>query len=100
MRTKTSVYDVYGNDFENIYVYSGGGTDVATMHGTSGNDNFIGDLDWGILRSRETSDYFNYIIYFDEVFADPGDDDIGNDLFDDRGVTYSLDSNRINGNEW
>jgi len=30
-------------------------------------------LDWGYLRSKGASDYFNYVRYFDEVFADPGD---------------------------
>jgi ELWxxDGT repeat protein len=87
--------------FDQVYSYaSGGGTDTANLIGTTGDDSFIGDLDWGFLRSTGTSDYFNYVRYFDDVFADPGDTDIDNDLFDDRGVTYTLDSDPINGNDW
>jgi hypothetical protein len=87
--------------FDQVYSYaSGGGTDKAYLNGTAGADSFIGDTDWGILRSTGTSDYFNYVRYFDEVFADPGDTDVGNDLLDDRDETYTLDTDPSNGNEW
>jgi uncharacterized delta-60 repeat protein len=87
--------------FDQVYTYaSGGGTDKVYLDGTAGADSFIGDTDWGILRSTGTSDYFNYVRYFDEVFADPGDTDVGNDLLDDRGATYALNPNPGNGNVW
>jgi hypothetical protein len=62
------------------------------LHGTTAADTFRSELDWGYLRASGTSDYLNYVRYFDEVFADPGDTDIGNDLLDDRGATYLLDT--------
>ena len=87
--------------FDQVYSYaSGGGTDKAYLDGTTGADTFTGDLDWGYLRSIGTGDYFNYVRYFDEVFADPGDTDIGNDLLDNRGATYALDTTPGNGNVW
>jgi hypothetical protein len=87
--------------FDQVYSYaSGGGTDTAHLNGTSGPDTFAGDLDWGYLRSTGTNDYFNYVRYFDEVFADPGDTNEGNDLLDNRGATYTLDTDPGNGNIW
>jgi hypothetical protein len=87
--------------FDQVYGYaSGGGTDTANLTGTSGADAFKGDTDWGYLRSKGSSDYFNYVRYFDNVFADPGDTDVGNDDLDDLGVGYVLDSTPGNGNAW
>ena len=87
--------------FDQVYSYaSGDGTDRAYLNGTTGADTFAGDLDWGYLRSTGTSDYFNYVRYFDEVFADPGDADTGNDLLDVRDITYTLDTTPGNGNVW
>ena len=87
--------------FDQVYSYaSGGGADQAYLNGTTGTDTFTGDLDWGYLRSTGTSDYFNYVRYFDEVFADPGVDDIGNDTLNDLGVSYTLDDDPGNGNIW
>jgi subtilisin-like proprotein convertase family protein len=87
--------------FDHVYTYaSGGGTDKAYLDGTTGADTFTGDTDWGYLRSTGTSDYFNYVRYFDEVYADPGDTTVGNDDLNDLGVTYTLDSTPGNGNVW
>jgi hypothetical protein len=87
--------------FDQVYGYaSGGGTDTANLTGTTGADAFKGDADWGYLRSKGTSDYFNYVRYFDEVFADPSDTDVGNDDLDDLGVSYALDATPGNGNAW
>jgi hypothetical protein len=87
--------------FDQVYGYaSGGGTDTANLTGTTGADTLTADADWGILRSTGASDYFNYVRYFDEVFADPGDDEAGNDLLDDRGATYALNTDPGNGNVW
>jgi parallel beta-helix repeat protein len=87
--------------FDQVYTYaSGGGTDQAYLNGTTGPDTFVGDLDWGYLRSTGTGNYFNYVRYFDEVYADPGDTDIGNDTLDDRGATYTLDTTPPSGNDW
>jgi hypothetical protein len=87
--------------FDQVYAYaSGGGTDKAYLTGTAGADTLVADMDWGYLRSTGSSDYFNYVRYFDEVFADPGDTDIGNDLLDDRGATYTLGTDPGNGNVW
>jgi predicted outer membrane repeat protein len=87
--------------FDQVYAYaSGTGTDKAYLDGTTGADTLTADADWGILRSTGTSDYFNYVRYFDEVFADPGDTDVGNDTLDDRGATYALDTTPAGGNVW
>jgi predicted outer membrane repeat protein len=87
--------------FDQVYGYaSGGGEDTAHLTGTTSADAFKGDANWGYLRSKGTSDYFNYVRYFDQVFADPGDDDVGNDELDDLGVSYALDSDPGNGNVW
>jgi hypothetical protein len=87
--------------FDQVYAYaSGGGTDQAYLNGTAGNDTLAADTDWGSLRSTGATDYFNYVRYFDEVFADPGDTDVGNDTLDDRGATYTLDTTPGNGNVW
>jgi hypothetical protein len=87
--------------FDQVYGYAtGGGTDSANLTGAAGPDTLTADADWGILRSTNASDYFNYIRYFDEVFADPGDDELGNDLLDNRGVAYALDATPANGNVW
>jgi spore coat protein CotH len=89
------------NAFDQVYSYaSGGGADTAYLDGTTGPDSLTADADWGILRSTGTSDYFNYVRYFDEVFADPGDEEIGNDTIDDRAPTYLLDTDPENGNVW
>jgi hypothetical protein len=87
--------------FDQVYGYaSGEGTDTAHLYGTTGPDRLTADADWGILRSKGSDDYLNYIRYFDEVFADPGDDELGNDLLDDRGATYALNTDPGNGNVW
>ena len=87
--------------FDQVYAYaSGGGADQAYLDGTTGNDTLTADADWGYLRSTGSSDYFNYVRYFDEVFADPGDTDIGNDTLNDREETYTLNTDPVNGNEW
>ena len=87
--------------FDQIYSYaSNGGTDVANLMGTTEGDTFIADADWGIMKSRNTDDYFDYIRYFDEVYADPGDGQLDNDELDDRGVSYLLDADPGNGNVW
>ena len=87
--------------FDNVYAYAtGGGIDTANLTGTTVDDAFKGDADWGYLRSKGSSDYFNYVRYFDEVFADPGDSDVGNDDLDDLGVSYTLNSDPGNGNVW
>jgi hypothetical protein len=87
--------------FDQVYTYaSGGGTDQAYLYGAASADSFTGDADWGILRSIGSNEYFNYVRYFDEVFADPGDDELDNDTLDDRGVSYALDSDPSNGNVW
>ena len=87
--------------FDQVYGYAtGGGTDAANLTGTTADDYFKGDADWGYLRSKGSNDYFNYVRYFDEVFADPGDTDIGNDDLDDLGVSYALDSTPGNSNAW
>jgi 6-phosphogluconolactonase (cycloisomerase 2 family) len=87
--------------FDQVYGYaSGGGTDVANLYGTTGPDSLTADADWAILRSRGSSDYFHYVRYFDEVFADPGDDVLDNDLLDDRGTINTLDTDPGNGNVW
>jgi microcystin-dependent protein len=89
------------NAFDRVFSYaSAGGTDAANMNGTTGDDTFTGLNDWGRLTSTGSSAYYNYVRYFDEVFADPGDTDVGNDLLDDQGVTYTLDSMPPNGNVW
>jgi subtilisin-like proprotein convertase family protein len=87
--------------FDQVYAYaSGGGTDTANLDGTTGADTIVAKDDWGYLRSTGTSDYFNYVRYFDDVFADPGDTDIGNDTIDDQGTTYTLGTDPGNGNVW
>jgi hypothetical protein len=87
--------------FEQVYGYATeGGTDKAYLNGTTASDAFTGNADWGYLRSKGTSDYFNYVRYFDEVFADPGDSDVDNDDLDDLGVGYALDTTPGNGNVW
>jgi len=87
--------------FDQVYSYaSGGGTDKAYLNGTTGADTFTGEEDWGYLRSTGTTDYFNYVRYFDEVFADPGDTTGGNDDLNDLGVSYMLDDDPSNGNIW
>ena len=87
--------------FDQVYTYaSGGGTDQAHLAGTASSDTLTADTDWAILRSTGTSDYFNYVRYFDEVFADPGDEELGNDLLDDRGALYLLDTDPDSGSVW
>jgi hypothetical protein len=87
--------------FDQVYAYaSGGGADQAYLIGATGADTLAANLDWGYLRSTGASDYFNYVRYFDAVFADPGDSELGNDLLDDRGATYALDTDPVNGNAW
>ena len=71
------------NDFATIKGYAvEGGTDTATLTGTTGADTFTGQDDWGILKDSAGTDYFNYIRYFDEVYADAGDTTSGNDTLD------------------
>jgi hypothetical protein len=87
--------------FDYVYTYaSGGGTDRAYLTGSTGSDSLTADADWGYLRKTGTDPFFNYVRYFDEVFADPGDTDAGNDVIDNRGATYTLDTDPGNGNVW
>ena len=67
---------------------------------TIGDDTFTGDETWGVLESVDIDSYYNYVRYFDEVFADPGDDTDGNDTLDDSGVSYLLNTTPGNGNIW
>jgi hypothetical protein len=94
VNTATAFDQVYSNA-------SNGGLDKAYLTGTSGDDIFVGDADWGyLLRSVGPDDFFNSVRYFDEVYADPGDDVDGNDDLLDLNVTYLLDTDPDNGNVW
>ena len=91
------------NAFDEVFSYArNGGTDQAYLTGSSGDDTFIGDADWAyFLRQDGTgANYFNYVRYFDEVFADPGDADVGNDDLFELHVDYALNSDPGNGNVW
>jgi hypothetical protein len=89
--------------FDEVYSYArNGGTNQAYLTGSSGDDTFIGDADWAyLLREDGTgANYFNYVRYFDEIFADPGDTIDGNDYLFDLHVDYALDTDPANGNIW
>ena len=71
------------SDFATVKAYAvEGGTDTATLTGTTGADTFTGRDDWGILRDSAGTDYYSLVRYFDEVYADAGDTTTGNDTLD------------------
>ena len=71
------------NDFATIKGYAvEGGTDTATLTGTTGADTFTGRDDWGIFRDSAGTDYYNLVRYFDEVWVEAGDTVSGNDTLD------------------
>ncbi len=83
-------FDAY--NFNRIYAYATGGTDVAQLAGTTGADTFIGQDDWGALADSDWTHYYNFVRYFDEVYADAGDTTSGNDTLDvlESGGTWDV----------
>ncbi len=81
--TRAGSTSTVANNFATVKGYAvTGGTDTATLTGTTGADTFTGQDDWGILKDSAGTSYFNYIRYFDEVYADAGDTTSGNDTLD------------------
>jgi len=66
---ESSVYGVYGDGFENIYLYGGGGGDAATMLGTTGADNFYVNQSYSYLRGNSNA-FFNYTKDFTTLTVD------------------------------
>ncbi len=81
--TRAGSTSTVANNFATVKGYAvEGGTDTATLTGTTGADTFTGQDDWGILKDSAGTSYFNYIRYFDEVYAEAGDTTSGNDTLD------------------
>ena len=81
--TRSGSTSTVASDFATVKAYAvEGGTDTATLTGTTGADTFTGRDDWGILRDSAGTDYYSLVRYFDEVYADAGDTTTGNDTLD------------------
>jgi hypothetical protein len=74
--------EIFGFGRINAYAVNGG-FDTADLSGTDGDDTFLGRRDYGVLSDTAGLDYYNYVRYFDEIFAESGgeeDDDTLNIL--------------------
>ncbi len=95
--------DVVFSGFRNISAEAntaGGGIDVANLIGTLAADRLYATGDRAYFQDSALSAYYNYVRYFEEVYADPGDTTTGNDTLTQDPITYTLDTTPINGNEW
>jgi hypothetical protein len=87
--SESGVYDVYGTDVENIYVYSNGGSDTATMAGSTVGDTLWGRETYAKMKDAAGTAYYHYAQDFDQVTANGGGGDdsaylygsSGNDTF-------------------
>ncbi len=84
--TRTGSTTSVANDFDSVNGYAlAGGTDTATLTGTTGADLFSGRETFAYMRNEGGSDYFLYAASFDEVTAH------SNGGADDRAYLYDSD---------
>ena len=79
-----------GNSWEGVWLYNGARFNCI---GTDGNETFTGNT--GLARLTG-ADFHNLARYFDAVYADPGDEDEGNDSKSLGAIDYTFTEHGTN----
>jgi hypothetical protein len=101
--TPNTDVDIIFSGFRTVNAYADrldGDDDTAYLNGTTAPDYLYAAGDLAIFRDTPNTDYYNYIRYFDEVYADPGDTEDGNDTLIQDPIDYNLYTDPGGGEKW